>query len=98
MALDKYQIAFWPEYGTLLGAIREGKMIDGDYDIDLATYSDFLLDEFEPVSKELYNLGLFILSTITFKLCYPININNKLLVKTIFLKWSLKRNLALLSR
>jgi len=57
MALDKYQIAFWPEYGTLLGAIREGKMIDGDYDIDLATYSDFLLDEFEPVSKELYNLG-----------------------------------------
>jgi hypothetical protein len=29
---------FWIDQGTLLGAVRDGKIIDGDTDIDLGTY------------------------------------------------------------
>lgn len=56
--LDKYQVAFWLEHGTLLGAVREEKIMDGDYDIDLATAStDILLERIDLIGKELYDLG-----------------------------------------
>ena len=56
--LDKYHVTFWLEHGTLLGAVREGKIIEGDYDIDLATAStDILLERIESIRKDLYNLG-----------------------------------------
>jgi len=35
--LDENGIVYWLDYGTLLGAVRGGKMIEWDYDIDLGT-------------------------------------------------------------
>jgi phosphorylcholine metabolism protein LicD len=35
--LDKYNIRYWLDHGSLLGAVREGKIIEGDSDIDLGT-------------------------------------------------------------
>lgn len=37
---DKYKIEFWLDCGTLLGAIREGRMIKGDHDIDLGAWRE----------------------------------------------------------
>jgi len=36
--LDKHNIPFWLGLGTLLGAIREKKFVEGDSDIDLSTW------------------------------------------------------------
>jgi hypothetical protein len=32
--LNKYGIAYWADYGTLLGVVRDGDMIPWDYDVD----------------------------------------------------------------
>jgi len=51
--LDKHHIRFWLDWGTLLGAVREGKIIEWDHDVDLGMMeSDFkkinsILYEFE---------------------------------------------------
>lgn len=39
---DKKGVEFWLEHGTLLGAVREGKIIEWDSDIDLGTWSDYI--------------------------------------------------------
>lgn len=36
--LDKYGIEFWLDSGTLLGAIRDGRFLSWEHDIDLATW------------------------------------------------------------
>ncbi|MFC1480300.1 LicD family protein [Candidatus Omnitrophota bacterium] len=36
--LDKYGVEFWLDLGALLGAIREGKLISWDTDVDLTTW------------------------------------------------------------
>lgn len=35
---DKYGIIFWLDWGTLLGAVREGKMIAWDNDMDMGVF------------------------------------------------------------
>ncbi len=40
--LDKYKVNYWLDMGTLLGAIRDGKIIEWDSDIDLSVwYEDY---------------------------------------------------------
>lgn len=36
--LDENNIPYWLDYGTLLGAIRDNDLIDGDNDIDIGTF------------------------------------------------------------
>ncbi len=38
--LDKHRINYWLDSGTLLGVIREGKVLDHDKDIDLGAWAD----------------------------------------------------------
>lgn len=52
-ALDKENIVFWPEFGTLLGMYREGDFIPHDIDIDMAVF----LRDIEKVHKALNNAG-----------------------------------------
>lgn len=35
---DKHKITFWLEHGTLLGAVRDGKLVEWDNDIDVGTW------------------------------------------------------------
>ncbi|HEC93743.1 MAG TPA: hypothetical protein ENI51_12315 [Candidatus Atribacteria bacterium] len=54
--LDEYNIEFWLDSGTLLGAIRDGKFIPWDGDIDLGVwYRDF--DKIVNVAKYLHGRG-----------------------------------------
>ena len=55
--LDEHKVSFWLEHGSLLGAVREGKIITGDDDIDLATNYEPLVANISSISKQLYNLG-----------------------------------------
>lgn len=40
VVFDRARILFWLDFGTLLGAVREGTFIEWDNDIDLGTMSD----------------------------------------------------------
>lgn len=61
--LDKHQILFWLEHGTLLGSVREGKIIDGDDDIDVSAYLKPVLDNYQKIAGELYAKGYDIFIT-----------------------------------
>lgn len=37
---DKFGVRYWLDWGTLLGAVRDGKIIEWDLDIDLGTTED----------------------------------------------------------
>jgi len=46
-ALDEIGLFYWIEFGTLLGIIRDGKLIDHDTDLDFGV----LLDDYTPNSS-----------------------------------------------
>jgi len=56
--LDRHNIEFWLDCGTLLGAIRDGKFIPWEYDIDLGVWDDeFSRETRISVSRELFSKG-----------------------------------------
>jgi len=55
--LDKYGVEYWLDCGTLLGAVRDGKFIPWDSDIDLGTW-DNQISRLYNTSKELRDNGL----------------------------------------
>lgn len=55
--LDMFDIPFWLEHGTLLGMVRDGKIIEGDDDIDLAARFEPLIANIREISRSLYCLG-----------------------------------------
>lgn len=55
--LDKHDIEYWLDEGTLLGAVREKKFIEWDHDIDLSIwYKD--LPKITPLFDEIRKTGL----------------------------------------
>jgi len=50
--LDKCGVKYWLDWGTLLGAVRDGKIIEWDHDIDLGTM-DESWEKITPVFPEL---------------------------------------------
>lgn len=61
-ALDKHGVEHWLDYGTLLGAIRDGKLIPWDRDIDLGTWSENV-GKIASRCKEFHDKGFERLST-----------------------------------
>jgi hypothetical protein len=56
--LDKHGISYWLDMGTLLGAVRDGKFIPWDEDVDLGTwYADITRNKLFSISRELQVKG-----------------------------------------
>ncbi len=56
---DKHNIRCWLDWGTLLGAIRNGKIIEWDHEVDLGVMkSDF--EKVNLISSEIKEKGFFI--------------------------------------
>jgi len=51
LIFDELNIQYWLEYGTLLGAIRDKKFIQHDYDIDIGLFLTDYNEEIEKVFK-----------------------------------------------
>lgn len=62
---EKYNINYWSSAGTLLGSVREGKIIDWDDDIDLAVIkNDYLqIKDNEELHKDLDLVGLTVITS-----------------------------------
>ena len=56
---DKHGIEFWLDCGTLLGAVRDGKFIPWDSDIDLGTWGEEV-HKIACACKELQDMGFVI--------------------------------------
>ena len=59
---DKHNIPFWLEGGTLLGAVREGKMIAWDNDVDISMWFDEVFKVLD-TQKDLQQLGYELYAT-----------------------------------
>lgn len=51
--LDKIEVKYWLDWGTLVGAMRNGKMVPWDFDIDIGIFHDDaeLLLSYEPTIR-----------------------------------------------
>lgn len=58
MVLDQAGIEFWLDYGALLGAVREGGMIEWDTDLDLSIVNERWIDLISVIPK-LQELGFY---------------------------------------
>ena len=60
---EKHKIRYWITFGTLLGSIREGKIIKHDDDIDLAVFEeDFLrIQNDDNIHQDLKKMGLHLI-------------------------------------
>ena len=54
---DKHKIKFWLEHGTLLGAVRDGKLVEWDNDIDVGTWVKDIR-KIAKTSSDFRNVGL----------------------------------------
>lgn len=58
--LDKAGVRFWLDWGTLLGAVRDAKLIEWEHDVDLGTTDDYwekiaaAAPEFEKMGFEVF--------------------------------------------
>ena len=55
--LDKHKINYWLDEGTLLGAVREKKLIEWDHDIDLAIWYENIT-KITSIVRELQKVGV----------------------------------------
>jgi hypothetical protein len=58
--LDEANIDFWLSSGTLLGAYRENDYIKGDHDIELDTYEETLLTNYDMLYGRFISLGFIV--------------------------------------
>jgi len=78
---DRYDIEFWLDGGALLGAMRDGRLIPWDNDIDICTWKSNAskMTPGTPAYKELYDAGceLYFLEdkVVIDKNDYPINVS-----------------------
>ena len=57
--LDSHGVTFWLDCGTLLGAVREGKLLEWDNDVDLGSWdSEICQDMKRLIANDLRNRGL----------------------------------------
>jgi hypothetical protein len=55
--LDRYQIPYFLDYGTLLGYFREGELLDHDIDVDISVHSEYqsvLLEALQNLPESYY--------------------------------------------
>ncbi len=58
VTLNKYNVDYWVDFGTLLGIIREQDIIFGDYDVDIVLVQSSLLEQqMKYVMKDLNAMG-----------------------------------------
>jgi len=64
--LNKHNVPYWIDSGTLLGLMRDGKLLDSDHDLDIGIWEN---DEpsLRPVLKEIASEGAFTVKSETYK-------------------------------
>ena len=55
--LDKEGVKFFLDWGTCLGAYRDKKFIDWDYDIDLAIKTEYFVENYQRLRQLFLNFG-----------------------------------------
>ena len=60
--LNDYKIPFWLDFGTMLGAVRDGKPIPWDGEFDISSFDECLGGN-NPVWRKITNLGYQLLRT-----------------------------------